>query len=462
LENETTIAAISTPSGAGGISIVRVSGDLAESVTEKIFRPEKSEYPLKSHRLYLGNIFDPQKETLLDQVLCTLMRAPATYTREDMAEFHCHGGPVIAARVLELVLSSGARLAQPGEFTRRAFMAGRIDLSQAEAVVELINARSSVESSIAAAQLTGGILEKAESIRAPLVEILAHIEVALDFPDESDEVMDWTAAARNIVEKAVAPLDELINAYQQGRAFREGVTVAIAGRPNVGKSSLLNALLKDERAIVTDLPGTTRDVIEAPSNVHGLPLTLIDTAGLSREPQDIAEAEGQKRTRMRVESADMVLMVMDLNRDLRPEDRQIYETFPQERTLVVLNKNDLPAKWSSKDGEKFLGAPSSLIISAKTGEGLQDLGAAIFKFISGGGPDVVKVPRIVPNLRHCRALEMARPAMMRASEGLEKGLPLELIAVDLREALDHIGLITGQTTPDDVLDEIFSRFCLGK
>ena len=326
----------------------------------------------------------------------------------------------------------------------------------------MINARSSLESSLAAAQLTGGVLERAEAIRAPLVEILAHIEVALDFPDEAEEVMDWGMAAGTIEDEAVASLDELMNAYQRGRVFREGVTVAIAGRPNVGKSSLLNALLRDERAIVTDLPGTTRDVIEAPANVHGLPMTLIDTAGLSREPLDIAEIEGQKRARQRVHSADMVLMLMDRDRELDHEDLKIYEGFPRERTLVVINKADLPARWTPEEALDFLGAPRSLVISAKTGAGLGELGTAIFQFISGGGPDKVQVPRIVPNMRHCQALADARPAMVRAAKGIEKGLPPELIAIDIREALDHIGLITGQTTTEDVLDEIFSRFCLGK
>ena len=462
MKYEDTIAAISTPSGAGGISIVRVSGSAAEPIAQRIFKPEKAEHPLKSHRLYLGNIFDPVKEEVLDQVLCSLMRAPGTYTREDIVEFHCHGGPVIAARVLEMALNTGARLAQPGEFTRRAFLAGRIDLSQAEAVVELINARSSMESSLAAAQLTGGMFERAQAIRAPLVEILAHIEVALDFPDESDEVMDWGLGAERILHEALGPLDELVQAYQKGRVFREGVTVAIAGRPNVGKSSLLNAILKDERAIVTDLPGTTRDVIEAPANVHGLPLTLIDTAGLSHDPRDIAEVEGQKRARQRVEAADMVIMLMDQSRDLDPEDRQIFRSFPQDRTLIVANKADLPARWSPEEMLAFLGGKKSLVISAKTGEGLGDLGDAIFHFIIGMGSDRASVPRIVPNLRHCQALNDARPAMIRASKGLKEGIPLELVAVDIREALDRIGLITGQTTPEDVLDEIFGRFCLGK
>ena len=462
MTHEDTIAAISTPSGTGGISIVRVSGESAETIARRIFIPDKAEFPLKSHRLFLGNIFDNGRDEVVDQVLCCLMRGPGTYTREDIVEFHCHGGPVIAARVLELTLNAGARLANPGEFTRRAFLAGRIDLSQAEAVVELINARSSMESSLAAAQLSGGMSDRALAIRSPLVEILAHIEVALDFPDESEEVMDWRVGAERIRNEAIGPLDELVKAYQKGRVFREGVTVAIAGRPNVGKSSLLNALLKDERAIVTDLPGTTRDVIEAPANIHGLPLTLIDTAGLSRDPRDLVEAEGQKRARQRVDTADLVIMLVDRSRDLDQEDREIYRSFPKDRTLIVANKVDLPAMWNQDDLLAFLGGQKAWTISAKTGEGLGELGDGIFQFVIGSGSDRAYVPRIVPNLRHCQALNDARPAMLRAVEGLNDGIPLELVAVDIREALDRIGLITGQTTPEDVLDEIFSRFCLGK
>jgi len=457
-----TIAAVATPLGAGAIAIVRLSGPRAEEILRRLFRPAKTNFPLKSHRLHLGRLVDPQTGRLVDQVLCTFMKAPATYTREDIVEIHCHGGPVAARRILELVLHYGAELAAPGEFTRRAFLAGRIDLTQAEAVAELVGARSAAEAQLAAAQLAGGLRDRVEALRRPLLEILAHLEVAIDFPDEEAEIIAPDQAAERLDREVLAPLDRLLAAYDSGRVFREGLKAAIVGRPNVGKSSLLNALLKTDRAIVTPVPGTTRDLIEAEAVLSGLPMTLIDTAGLETPPADEIEAEGQRRAAARLAAADLVLLVLDRSRPLTDEDRRLFAAAPAGRTLLVLNKIDLPAAFTLDQAADFLGGGPAVEISALTGQGLDRLQEEIFKTACGGPASPDQVPDLVPNLRHKKALEAARPALARAVEGLKNGLAPELAALEINLALEALGGLIGLTTPDDVLEEIFSRFCLGK
>jgi len=457
-----TIAAMATPLGSGAIAIVRLSGPRAEEIARGLFRPAKTEYPLTSHMLHLGHLVDPRTGRLVDQVLCTFMKAPATYTREDVVEIHSHGGPVAVRRILELVLQNGAELAAPGEFTRRAFLAGRIDLTQAEAVAELVEARGAAEAQLAAVQLAGGLRDQVEALRQPLLEILARLEVAIDFPDEETEIIAPEPAADRLDREVLIPLDRLLAAYDSGRVFREGLKAAIVGRPNVGKSSLLNALLKTDRAIVTPVPGTTRDLIEADAVLSGLPLTLIDTAGLETPPLDEVEAEGQRRAAARLAAADLVLLVLDRSRPLTDEDRRIFMAAPPGRTLLVLNKSDLPPAFSLDRAADFLGGRPAVEISALTGRGLDRLQEEIFQMACGGRTSPEEVPDLVPNLRHKKALEAARPALIRAGEGLRNGLAPELVALEINQALDALGGLIGLTTPDDVLEEIFSRFCLGK
>ena len=462
MPQSSTIAAISTALGPGGITIIRISGPLSHSLGLKIFQPDRAKPPLASHKMYLGRIVDPQDQGTIDQVLAVFMAAPATYTREDLVEFHCHGGMVTAGRILELVLSVGAELASPGEFTRRAFLSGRIDLSQAEAVAELVAARSGAEARLAAEQLAGGLRDRTEAIRQPLVQVLAHLEVALDFPDEDAEIVQGPDAARLLEAESLAGLDDLLADYERGRVYREGISAAIVGRPNVGKSSLLNALLREERSIVTEIPGTTRDIIEAQAVFHGIPVTLVDTAGLEARAADAVEAEGQRRAAARLQAADLVLHVIDSSRPLEGEDQRIFQLAPLGRVLLVLNKTDLDPCFTMAQALDFLGPVPAREVSARQGTGLEELGEAVYGLVSGGWSGSGEPPRLVPNLRHRQALEKAREPLVRAIAGLKEGLAPELVALEITTVLEQLGLITGRTTPDDILDEIFSSFCLGK
>lgn len=457
-----TIAAVSTAPGPGGIAIVRLSGPQAEPILARLFRPAQASLPLDSHRLTLGHIVDPDTGRVLDEVLAVLMRAPRSYTREDVAEIHTHGGPVVTGRVLELALRTGARLAEPGEFTKRAFLAGRIDLSQAEAVAELIAAKSRAEAELAMAQLAGGLKDRVLGLREPLLDVLAHLEVALDFPDEEAEILDPREAAARLEQEALAPLDELLASYQSGRLFREGLELAIVGRPNVGKSSLLNRLLGDERAIVTSAPGTTRDPIEAETLIGGIPLTLVDTAGLETPARDEAEAEGQRRARARTAEADLVLLVLDGGQPLGDEDRRLLDLIRDRSLIGVLNKMDLPPAFDPAEAASLLAPVPFTRISAKTGQGLSDLQTLIFEVVTGGHTRPDRLPALVPNARHGQALEEARGPLLAAIEGLKGGLPPEIVALEIQTVLDRLGRIIGQTLPEDVLDRIFETFCLGK
>jgi len=380
-----------------------------------------------------------------------------------MIEIHAHGGPVALRRVLEVVLAAGAELAAPGEFTRRAFMAGRIDLSQAEAVAELIEARSRAEAELAAVQLAGGLKDRVEAMRKTLIDILAHIEVAIDFPEDEAEILDGPCFARRVEDEVLEPVKKLLDDYESGRVYREGLAVAIVGRPNVGKSSLLNAILKREKAIVAPLPGTTRDEIEAEALICGLNMTLIDTAGLASVAADVVEAEGQRRAAVRLESSDLALVVMDGSMAAADEDRRILEAAPKGRAVLVRNKVDLGPGFEIP-GDMILTAGGAPVdVSALTGQGLDDLRRCIFDAVTGGAHrSMSAVPELVPNVRHRRALEAARPDLARVVDGFRKGLAPELLALEIQAALERLGTITGRTTPEDVLDTIFSSFCLGK
>jgi len=451
-----TIAAISTPPGEAGIGIVRLSGPQAEVIARRLFRPRRPLSPWESHRLYLGHLLDSQGR-VLDEVLLTLMRAPQTYTREDVVEIHCHSGYAVLQAVLGEVLGLGARLARPGEFTLRAFLSGRLDLSQAEAVLEVIQARTQASLRVAAAHLTGGLGKRLGELRASLLSMLAHLEAALDFPEEAAEL-----APKDLRSDLAAPLGELKNllsSYRRGRLLREGVGVVLAGRPNVGKSSLLNRLLEADRAIVTDIPGTTRDVIEETLNLGGVALRLSDTAGL-REARDLVEELGVARSQERLAQADLILYLVDGSQRLSPEDVQVLRELGIRPGLVVINKKDLPQKLDLQDLRR--GSPYPLVeISALTGQGLEILKEAMVDLVLGGGVSIEG--EMVTQARHHELLVRAGEALDRGRELLEQAEPPgELLALEIKEALQALGEITGEEVGEAVLDHIFSQFCIGK
>ncbi len=456
---EDTIAAIATPPGPGAIGVIKISGPEAEPILRQIFRPARPREHFESHRLYYGYIVDPETGEPVDEVLVALMRAPRSYTREDVLEIYAHSGYRVLTRILELVLKSGARLAEPGEFTRRAFLNGRIDLVQAEAIQEIITARSESALKLALNQLSGKLSEKVQRVRGVLLDLLAVAEAAVDFPEEDLEILAPAEMRKRLSEEVLSPLVELIQASQEGRIYREGLSVVLAGRPNVGKSSLLNALLREERAIVTPIPGTTRDVLEETAHIAGLPVRLIDTAGL-RETQDEVEAIGVLKAREKLQAADVVVFVVDGSQSPTEEDRTLYEDLRERPHVVAVNKIDIASGETLSRWQDFF-PESPVFISAKEGTGLPELSQKIFETVIGKGP--LEPPEVAPNLRQKAALEKSAEAIRRALALLENPEPLpELLALELREALSALSEITGEVTTEDLLDRIFSQFCIGK
>jgi len=451
-----TICAISTPLGEAGIGIVRLSGPRAEAIARRLFRPRRPRADRQSHRLYFGHLLDPQGN-VLDEVLLTFMQAPHTYTREDMVEINCHSGYGVLKAILAAVLSQGARLARPGEFTLRAFLSGRLDLPQAEAVLEVIAARTQAALRVAAAHLAGGLGPRLAELRRALLEILARIEAALDFPEEAAELAPEVLG--DALAEPLALLDRLLASHREGRLLREGIRVVLAGRPNVGKSSLLNRLLKADRAIVTDIPGTTRDVIEETLNLGGLPLRLSDTAGL-RPARDRLEELGIARSRERLAQADLVLYLVDGSEPLAGEDVAVCRELADRPTLVVINKLDLPQKLDREELRGLVPHPL-VVIAALTGQGLADLEKAVVDLVLEGG--VRTEGEIITQARHYELLGKSREALGRARELLAPAAPpWELAALEIQEALQALAELTGEEVGDAVLEQIFSQFCLGK
>ncbi len=450
-----TIAAISTPMGEAGIGIVRLSGPLAEPVARRLFRPRQPRSRWRSHRLYLGHIVDPEGATV-DEVLLTLMRAPHTYTREDVVEINCHSGYGVLRRILELALAQGVRLARPGEFTLRAFLAGRLDLTQAEAVLEVIRARTATSLKVAADHLEGALGRGLRQVRQNLLDLLARVEAALDFPEEAAETPPGALAAG--LEGQMQTLARLAATYQEGRLLREGLLVVIAGRPNVGKSSLLNCLLNLDRAIVTEIPGTTRDLIEESITLGGVAVRLSDTAGL-RPARDRLEALGIERTRERLSQADLILYLLDGSEPLGPGDRTALADLAGRRGLAVINKTDLPAALAAAD---LTAATQFPIVktSALTGQGIDALKQEILNLALGGGLKVVS--EVVTQARHYQHLVSCLDYLQGAAALLAGEPPWELVALELKEAIRELGEITGEEVGDAVLDRIFDQFCLGK
>ena len=451
-----TIAAISTPRGEGGIGIIRISGDKSFEILDKIFNTKNPNRDLGFYKFNYGFIHDNGK--IVDEVMAVRMKAPKTYTCEDVVEINCHGGHLISEKVLELVLKNGARHAEQGEFTKRAFMNGRIDLSQAEAVMDIIHGKTEKSISLSLEQLRGDLRDKIASFKKALLDVTAHVNVVLDYPEEGiDDPLP--SNLRENLENVYAEADRLISSYDKGKKIKEGIKTVIAGKPNVGKSTLLNSLLKEERAIVTHIPGTTRDVIEEIINIKGIPLVLTDTAGI-RKTEDIVENIGVEKSKKFIENADLVLLVLDASRELESEDREVIEEIQNhnKKTIVLLNKIDLERKIELEE----FGLENILEISAKDNIGIEDMEERIYSYIVEENVEDSSEKLIITNIRHKTALEKTKDAIRNIFETIDAGMPMDLISVDLKEALDSLSEITGEISSEDILDHVFGNFCVGK
>ena len=451
-----TIAAISTPRGEGGIGIIRISGDKSFEILERIFNTKNPNRDLGFYKFNYGFIHDNGK--IVDEVMAVRMKAPKTYTCEDVVEINCHGGHLISEKVLELVLKNGARHAEQGEFTKRAFMNGRIDLSQAEAVMDIIHGKTEKSISLSLEQLRGDLRDKIDSFKKALLDVTAHVNVVLDYPEEGiDDPLP--SNLRENLENVYAEADRLISSYDKGKKIKEGIKTVIAGKPNVGKSTFLHSLLKEERAIVPHIPGTTRDVIEEIINIKGIPLVLTDTAGI-RKTEDIVENIGVEKSKKFIENADLVLLVLDASRELESEDREVIEEIQNhnKKTIVLLNKIDLERKIELEE----FNLENILEISAKDNIGIEDMEERIYSYIVEENVEDSSEKLIITNIRHKTALEKTKDAIRNIFETIDAGMPMDLISVDLKEALDSLSEITGEISSEDILDHVFGNFCVGK
>ena len=455
---EDTIAAIATPIGEGGVAIVRVSGPDAEKAARAIFvRSRQKDIKLRSHMLYHGSIRDPHTDLILDNVLITVMRRPHSYTGEDVVEIHCHGGAFLVQRILGVVLAQGVRHAERGEFTKRAFLNGRMDLSQAEAVLDLIRARTDKGIELAV-QNTEGVLSKwVGDLRQELIGILVQVEAAIDFPEEDIELLNRSALTAKI-DALREKLSIILDTYRWGRLLKEGARVCICGRPNVGKSSLLNALVGDSRVIVSALPGTTRDVIEESLNLDGLPIVLSDTAGI-RETEDELEKIGVGLSLKHVEKADAVIAVLDGSESLTQEDVSLLTNIDHGKSLIAVNKSDLQQRLDLVQVKQILSESSVIPVSAMDGTGVDDLQANLRQLLLGR---TIESPLILNNLRHKNALLRGDQVLAIAVEALERGDAPEMVAVNLQEARESFEEVVGIVTSEDVLERVFRDFCIGK
>lgn len=454
-----TIAAISTASGEGAISIVRLSGDQALDISQKVFKSNKNLSDVPSHTIHYGHVEDPKNKRIIDEVMVSVMREPRTFTREDVVEINCHGGIVVTNQVLQLLLREGARLAEPGEFTKRAFLNGRVDLSQAEAVMDVIRAKTDKAMSIAITQLDGNLSKLIKSLRQEILETLAQVEVNIDYP-EYDDVEELTS--KLLLEKATLvkqDIKKLLQTAKQGKILREGLSTAIIGRPNVGKSSLLNYLLQEDKAIVTDIAGTTRDVIEEFVNVRGVPLKLVDTAGI-RETEDIVEKIGVERSRKALAEADLILLVLNQNEGLTQADKDLLTVTEGMKRIILLNKTDLDKNLDVSELTELTN-DQVLSISVQNTEGLDALEQGIADMFYEGG-SAEKDATYVSNNRHIALLEQAELALSEVINGIEADMPVDLVQIDMTRAWDYLGEVIGDSVQDELITQLFSQFCLGK
>lgn len=456
-----TIAAISTPPGEGGIGIVRISGDEAVEIADRVYsQGDKKIADQDSHTIHYGKVINPKTEEQIDEVMVTVMRAPKTYTREDVVEINSHGGILAVNKVLQTVLNNGARLAEPGEFTKRAFLNGRVDLSQAEAVMDMIRAKTDKAMHVAINQMDGSLSKLIRDIRQDILNTLAQVEVNIDYP-EYDDVEEMTS--KLLMEKAQSVKEQvqaLLETAQQGKILREGLATAIIGRPNVGKSSLLNKLLKEDKAIVTDIAGTTRDIVEEYVSVKGVPLRLIDTAGI-RDTEDQVERIGVERSRKAINDADLVLLVFNQSEPLTDEDYALIEATDKQNRIVILNKMDLDNQLDLEKLKTLVDEDSIITTSLISEEGLSELEQKIADlFFSGQTGD--RDATYVSNVRHIALLNDAVDALDEVIEGIEMDMPVDLVQIDMTRAWDLLGEITGDSVQDELITQLFSQFCLGK
>jgi tRNA modification GTPase len=453
-----TIAAIATAAGEGSIAIIRVSGEDSVAIVEPILRTKQPISEVNSHTIHYGHIFDGG--VAVEEVLVSVMLAPRTFTRETIVEINCHGGTVAAQKILKLLLARGVRLAEPGEFTKRAFLNGRIDLSQAEAVIDLIRAKSDRAFKIAMRQSKGILSEKIKTLRHQLVQLIAHLEVNIDYPEH--DTPDLTDLYIREQCGAVAEhISQLIKDAGRGKMLREGIVTAIVGRPNVGKSSLLNALVKENRAIVTDIPGTTRDIIEEFIVLNGIPLKLLDTAGI-RETTDIVERIGVEKSREAIDNADLILFVLSNNQEIIQDELDLLQLASQKTVIVCVNKADLATNIDLSKLQSTLSNQHRIVLlSVKENSGFDELERAISELFFAGTIEADDLT-YVSNVRHIHLLEQSIQALNDAIDATDSGLPIDIIQLDIRNAWEWLGLIIGESVGESLLDQIFSQFCLGK
>ncbi|MFH0346714.1 tRNA uridine-5-carboxymethylaminomethyl(34) synthesis GTPase MnmE [Bacillus sp. SW14] len=457
-----TIAAISTPMGEGAIAIVRLSGPEAIQIADKMYKGPKGKTlsSVESHTIHYGHIVDRPSDRVVEEVMVSVLKAPRTFTREDVIEINCHGGIVTVNQVLQLALREGARLAEPGEFTKRAFLNGRIDLSQAEAVMDLIRAKTDRAMNVAMNQMEGRLSALVRRLRSEILETLAHVEVNIDYP-EYDDVEEMTHQL--LVEKATAvkkEIEALLRTSEQGKILREGLSTVIIGRPNVGKSSLLNSLVHEAKAIVTDIPGTTRDVIEEYVNVRGVPLRLVDTAGI-RETEDIVERIGVERSRQVLKEADLILLVLNYSEELSEEDVKLFEAVEGMDVIVIMNKTDLEAKIDIERVRELAKGRPVVTTSLLKEEGINDLEEAIQSLFYTGAIESGDLT-YVSNTRHISILQQAKSAIEDALSGIEQDVPIDMVQIDLTRCWELLGEIIGDAVHESLIDQLFSQFCLGK
>lgn len=452
-----TIAAISTPIGEGGISIVRLSGEDAIEIASKIFKGRNLKQ-VPTHTIHYGHIINPKTKDIIDEAMVSVMKGPKTFTREDVVEINCHGGMVVTNEILQLLLVNGARMADPGEFTKRAFMNGRIDLTQAESVMDIIRAKTDKSREIAMNQLKGGLLGKIRELRQDLLDTMAQEEVNIDYPEYDMDDMTGNQM-KEVAQQVSTKISRLLQTAQEGKIMRNGLATAIVGRPNVGKSSLLNYLTQDEKAIVTDIAGTTRDTLEEYVSIKNIPLKLIDTAGI-HETEDKVEKIGVERSKKAVQEADLVLLLLDGSRELSDEDRELLDFTKFKKRIIILNKSDLGSKITQEMIQKITDSP---IVTASILEknNLDKLATEIERmFFSGIENSANQV--MVTNQRQAGLLQKAQQSLQEVISGVENAMPLDLVQIDLKDAWDTLGEITGDSAPDELITELFSQFCLGK
>lgn len=455
-----TITSISTPMGEGAIGIVRLSGPQAVEIADKLYKGKHLLNDVPSHTINYGHIIDPESKEVVEEVMVSVLRAPKTFTREDIIEINCHGGILTINRVLELTMTYGARMAEPGEFTKRAFLNGRIDLSQAEAVMDFIRSKTDRASKVAMNQIEGRLSDLIKKQRQSILEILAQVEVNIDYP-EYDDVEDATTEFLLEQSKEIKQeINRLLDTGAQGKIMREGLSTVIVGKPNVGKSSMLNNLIQDNKAIVTEVAGTTRDVLEEYVNVRGVPLRLVDTAGI-RETEDIVEKIGVERSRKALSQADLILFVLNNNEALTQEDYTLYEVVKNEDVIVIVNKMDLEQNIDINEVKDMIGDTPLIQTSMLKQEGIDELEIQIRDLFFGGEVKNQDMT-YVSNSRHISLLKQARQTIQDAIDAAESGVPMDMVQIDLTRTWEILGEIIGETASDELIDQLFSQFCLGK